>query len=104
VRVIGSKPDSLQRIPGSGTVITQKEIQRANPQDVGEMLRRVPGLEVRQENGGGLRMDVGIHGLDPGRSRHVLILEDGVPISLNPYAEPDMYYGPPSSACAGSRS
>jgi Fe(3+) dicitrate transport protein len=101
VRVIGSKPDSLQRIPGSGTVITQKEIQRANPQDVGEMLRRVPGLEVRQENGGGLRMDVGIHGLDPGRSRHVLILEDGVPVSLNPYAEPDMYYGPPIERMRG---
>ncbi|MDB4997088.1 MAG: Outer rane receptor for Fe3+-dicitrate/TonB-dependent receptor, partial [Myxococcaceae bacterium] len=48
VRVIGNKPDSLQRIPGSGTVITQKEIERAQPYDTGEMLRRVPGVQVRQ--------------------------------------------------------
>jgi Fe(3+) dicitrate transport protein len=94
VRVIGSKPESLQRIPGSGTVITAQDIQRADPYNLAEMLNRVPGVLARQEEGGGLRLDIGIRGLDPGRSRHELVLEDGVPVSLNPYAEPDMYYAP----------
>jgi Fe(3+) dicitrate transport protein len=94
VRVIGDKADALQKVPGSGTLVTTKDIERAQPQDTAEILRRVPGLTASQESGGGLRLDVGIHGLDPGRSRRVLILEDGVPVAINPYAEPDIYYVP----------
>ena len=94
VRVIGDRADALQKVPGSGTLITAKEIERAQPVDVSEMLRRVPGLIATQQESNGLRLDVGIHGLDPGRSRRVLILEDGVPVSVNPYSEPDIYYVP----------
>lgn len=94
VRVIGDKADALQKVPGSGTLVTTKEIERAQPTDVSEMLRRVPGLTATQSESNGLRLDVGIHGLDPGRSRRVLILEDGVPVSVNPYSEPDVYYVP----------
>jgi Fe(3+) dicitrate transport protein len=94
VRVIGDKADALQKVPGSGTVITTKEIEREQPFDVSEVLRRVPGLTATATESNGLRLDVGLHGLDPGRSRRVLILEDGVPISVNPYSEPDVYYVP----------
>ena len=95
VRVIGDKAAALQRVPGSGTVLGQKDLARAQPVDVAEMLRRVPGVQVRQDFGGGNRLDISIRGLEGGRSRRVLVLEDGVPISLNPYSEPDMYYAPP---------
>jgi Fe(3+) dicitrate transport protein len=101
VRVIGDKADALQKIPGSGTLVTTKEIQREQPQDVAEILRRVPGLAATQSEGGGLRLDVGIHGLDPGRSRRVLILEDGVPVAVNPYSEPDIYYVTPVERVRG---
>lgn len=94
VRVIGDRADSFRRIPGAGQRITEKELERAQPYDAAEMLRRVPGVVARQEDGGGQRFDVGIRGLDPGRARRVLVLEDGIPISINPYAEPDLYYAP----------
>lgn len=94
VRVIGERADSLQRLPGSGTVIKNEEIKRAAPVEASEMLRRVPGVQVRQDYGAGGRMDVSIRGLDAGRSRRVLLLEDGVPISINPYSEPDLYHTP----------
>jgi Fe(3+) dicitrate transport protein len=94
VRVIGDRADALQKVPGSGTLVTTREIEREQPADVAEVLRRVPGLTATTEESGGLRLDVGIHGLDPGRSRRVLILEDGVPVSVNPYSEPDIYYVP----------
>jgi len=58
------------------------------------MLNRVPGLTARQEQESGARLDIGVRGLDPGRSRNLLILEDGIPMSLNPYAEPDLYIAP----------
>jgi Fe(3+) dicitrate transport protein len=101
VRVIGGKADSLQRIPGSGTLVTKKEIERAAPLDLAEMLRRVPGVQARQEYGGGGRLDISVRGLDAGRSRRVLMLEDGIPISINPYSEPDMYYAPPVERMRG---
>jgi Fe(3+) dicitrate transport protein len=101
VRVIGSAPDALQRIPGSGNVVTAEELKRAQPFDAAEMLRRVPGIQAREEYGGGLRLDISVRGLEGGRSRRVLVLEDGVPVSLNPYAEPDMYYAPPIERMRG---
>nr|UXE44460.1 Fe(3+) dicitrate transport protein FecA [uncultured bacterium] len=101
VRVIGDKADALQKVPGSGTLVTTKEIEREQPATVAEILRRVPGLTATQEEGGGLRLDIGIHGLDPGRSRRLLVLEDGVPISVNPYAEPDIYYVPTAERVRG---
>ncbi len=101
VRVIGDKADSLQQVPGSGTRITQKEIERAAPLDLAETLRRVPGVQARQEYGGGGRLDVSVRGLDAGRSRRILMLEDGIPIAINPYSEPDMYYAPPVERMRG---
>ncbi len=95
VQVIGQKADSMQRIPGSATLIRPEEVERAQALDAAELLRRVPGVNVRQDTGAGGRLDIGLRGLDPGRSRRVLMLEDGVPIGNNPYAEPDLYYSPP---------
>lgn len=43
----------------------------------------------------GLRANIGIRGLDPDRSRTVLVLEDGVPVALAPFGEPELYYSPP---------
>lgn len=101
IRVIGDAASAIQQIPGSGHVVSKEDLRRAQPFDVGEMLRRVPGVQARQEYGGGLRLDISIRGLEGGRSRRVLVLEDGVPVSLNPYAEPDMYYSPPIERMRG---
>lgn len=95
VRVVGERADDIQKVPGSVTLITGPEMRKAQPQNVAELLRRVPGVVVRQEEGAGLRLDIGVRGLDPGRGRRVLVLEDGIPVAINPYAEADLYYQPP---------
>ncbi|MDF2692907.1 MAG: TonB-dependent receptor [Labilithrix sp.] len=95
MRIIGNRADSLQKVPGSGTVISTKDLKRAQPVDTAEMLRRVPGVQVRQEFSGGSRIDVSIRGLESGRSRRVLMLEDGIPMAINPYTEPDLNHAPP---------
>ena len=95
IKVFGDKADSLQKTPGSSYLVTNKDLQRAAPVDLAEMLRRVPGVtSARQEYGGGTRLDISIRGLDPGRSRRILMLEDGIPLALNPYSEADMYFAP----------
>ncbi|MBI5515857.1 MAG: TonB-dependent receptor [Deltaproteobacteria bacterium] len=95
VRVVGSSSRSLERVPGATTVVTERELQRTQPMTANEALRRVPGVYARDEEGMGLRPNISVRGLDPTRSRRVLLLEDGIPISLAPYSEPEMYYNPP---------
>ena len=92
---IFSDPTLLQkRIPGSLSIIQNKELKLMNPLSGNEVFRRSPGVHVVDEEGAGLRTNISIRGLDPDRSRNVLILEDGIPVALNPYGEPEMYYTP----------
>ncbi|MCS6896993.1 MAG: TonB-dependent receptor plug domain-containing protein, partial [Nitrospira sp.] len=93
--IIGTAPTALDHIPGSGKVITSESIERNHRFTINEALREVPGVHVRDEEGLGIRPNIGIRGLDPTRSRKVHIMEDGVPIMLMPYADPSSYYFPP---------
>jgi Fe(3+) dicitrate transport protein len=93
--IIGTKENALEHIPGSGRVITKESLEKNHRFTINEALREVPGVHVRDEDGLGLRPNIGIRGLDPTRSRKVHIMEDGVPIMLMPYGDPSSYYFPP---------
>ncbi len=95
VEVVGVRADALARLPGSAAVISAPELHAMQPLSANEALRTLPGVHVQEEEGLGLRANVGIRGLDPDRSRTLLVLEDGVPVALAPYGEPEMYYSPP---------
>lgn len=95
IELIGERIKQIQRIPGSAVVIPQARLASVNPASANEVFRNVPGVNVRDEEGQGLRPNIGLRGLDPTRSRKVLMLEDGVPIALAPYGEPELYYNPP---------
>ncbi len=95
VFIIGEGSQALQRIPGSGTLISSARLLNTKPLSGNEILRQIPGIHIQEEEGLGLRANISIRGLDPDRSRTVLMLEDGVPIALAPYSEPEMYYTPP---------
>lgn len=94
IDIIGRKPSLLSRIPGSADIISSTILATTQPHSGNEVFRKVTGLHVVEEEGGGLRTNVGIRGLDPDRSRTILMLEDGIPIALAPYGEPEMYYTP----------
>ncbi len=93
--VIGTGPEAMEHIPGSGRVITKETIEQNHRFSINEALREVPGVHVRDEDGFGIRPNIGIRGLDPTRSRKVHIMEDGVPIMLMPYGDSSSYYFPP---------
>lgn len=94
VDVVGVGPRALERTPGSATLVRREDIEQLAPQNAGDVLRTVPGLNVVSEDGMGLRLNIGIRGLDPNRSRQVLVLEDGIPVTMNPYGSPELYYSP----------
>jgi Fe(3+) dicitrate transport protein len=93
--VVGSASRALEQTPGSATLLRREDLRMLAPIHGGDALRTVPGVNVTAEDGMGLRLNIGIRGLDPNRSRKVLILEDGLPLSLNPYGSPELYYTPP---------
>lgn len=88
-------PATPPDFPGTVNVITQEEIDRTQPQHVGEILRRIPGINYQDEDGRGFRPDIGIRGLAPFRSRQVLFLVDGIPIQPSVYGDPAAYYSVP---------
>lgn len=94
IDIIGRKPSLLSRIPGSADIIASTSLKITQPIGANEVLRKVTGVHVVDEEGLGLRANIGIRGLDPDRSRTVLMMEDGIPIALAPYGEPEMYYTP----------
>ncbi len=95
ITVLGATSDALERIPGSATSISLRQIEQMQPLSANDVLRTVPGVHIQDEEGAGLRANIGIRGLDPDRSRTVLVLEDGIPVALAPYGEPELYYSPP---------
>ena len=94
VHVSGRAPRPLDHVPGTAAVVRKQDLQQLAPQGAGDVLRTVSGVNVAPEDGMGLRQNVGFRGLDPNRSRKTLILEDGLPVTLNPYGAPELYYGP----------
>jgi Fe(3+) dicitrate transport protein len=101
VEVIGARSEDLDAVPGSAHRATEEDLTLQQPLSANEVLRTLPGVHVVDEDGLGLRPNIGFRGLDPDRSRSVLVLEDGVPISLAPYGEPEMYYNPPIERMLG---
>lgn len=91
--VIGAAPSA--EIPGAATVVPAAEFERSQPLSINDVLRRVPGLYIRSEEGLGLRPNIGFRGLNPTRSTEVLLLEDGVPLTYAPYGDNATYYHPP---------
>lgn len=95
IEILAQRDRILSKVPGSVSVLDFKCIRKIAPMHGNELFRKIPGLNVVDEEGAGLRLNIGIRGLDPDRSRNVLVLEDGIPVALNPYGEPELYFTPP---------
>jgi len=94
VSVTGTKAEQ-QRLPGSVAVLDQQVLEDSRVFTVNEALRKLPGLNVRDEEGFGLRPNIGLRGLNPTRSTKITLLEDGVPLAYAPYGDNASYYFPP---------
>lgn len=94
IDVIGSY-ENLKTISGSANVVDKKVLESSRVFTVNEALRKVPGINVRDEEGLGLRPNIGIRGLNPTRSTKTTLLEDGIPLAYAPYGDNASYFHPP---------
>ncbi len=92
---IAETPEVVERIPGSVVVLDQQLLETSRVFSTSEALRKSSGVNVRDEEGFGLRPNIGIRGLNPTRSTKVLLLEDGIPLTYAPYGDNASYYHPP---------
>ena len=88
-------PAALLRIPGSYQSLEPTQLENARVFNFSEALRKFSGVVIRDEEGFGLRPNIGIRGTNPTRSTKVLLLEDGVPLAYAPYGDNSSYYHPP---------
>ena len=69
---------SAAQVASSVTVVTSEEIERRQLRLVTDVLRRVPGVDVRRTGGPGTTTSIFVRG---GNSNHVLVLLDGVELN-----------------------
>ncbi len=80
-------------ISGSVSVIDNKTITESGAQNIGEIITRAPGVNFLDEDGRGLKPNIGLRGLNPNRDRSVLVLVDGkFPVGMTLYGDPAGYY------------
>ncbi len=93
IMVIG-EASAAARLPGSAHYLDRQEGSPQVFDDVHKLLREVPGVNLREEEGFGLRPNIGMRGTGSERSSKITMMEDGVLIAPAPYSAPAAYYFP----------
>lgn len=66
--------------------------------NVRQVLAKVPGLSVWENDGSGIQVGVAARGLSPNRSWEFNVRQDGFDISAEMFGYPEAYYSPPMEA------
>lgn len=93
VTIFGNN-QAVETTPGSGMVIDQAYLDDFAITDIMRVLTRVPGIYITEEDGYGLRPNIGMRGNSADRSEKITVMEDGVLAAPAPYASPAAYYFP----------
>ncbi len=100
VSVVGSAEDAKD-MPASASYIGTEEIRDQSYSDINRILRKAPGVNIREEDGFGLFPNISFRGVDTTRSAKITVMEDGVMIAPAPYSAPAAYFNPAGGRMSG---
>ena len=94
ITITSTANDPNKHISGSAVVLTQKDLMLFDQSDANTILQNQPGVYAQQEDGWGLRMNIGIRGTGTLRSSRITLMEDGILTAPAAYSAPEAYYTP----------
>lgn len=92
--IIESVPEKPRNLGGSSHEVGEELLEAFEYDNPDSVLRQVPGVYVRSEDGFGLRPNIGLRGGNSERSKKVTLMEDGILFAPAPYSAPAAYYFP----------
>jgi Fe(3+) dicitrate transport protein len=93
IYITGGKDEVLKQ-PGSATLIDDIALEAFEYTDLHRILNAVPGVNIQEEDGYGLRPNIGLRGTSPERSKKITVMENGILSGPAPYSAPAAYYFP----------
>ncbi len=75
-------------------VVSKSELAQFRYTDIHRIVGRIPGVYISEEDGLGLRPNIGVRGTGSLRMEKLNVMEDGILIAPAPYASPAAYYSP----------
>lgn len=88
---------SVKSFPGARTVVQKESIEATGATNVGDVLRRIPGVQSTDNSstaGSAISLNVGVRGLTGRYSPRSTVLLDGIPLAVAPYGQPQLSFAP----------
>ncbi|MFL9926810.1 TonB-dependent siderophore receptor [Herbaspirillum lusitanum] len=87
--------NSVKTYPGARTVVKKDEIENTGAVSIGDLLRRIPGVQASDNSGtagSAIALNIGVRGLAGRYSPRSTILLDGIPLASAPYGQPQLSF------------
>ncbi|MFM0737046.1 TonB-dependent siderophore receptor [Paraburkholderia xenovorans] len=89
--------NNVKTFAGARTVVDKEDIKQSGATSIGDVLRRVPGVQSTDNSGtagSAVSLNIGVRGLTGRYTPRSTVLLDGIPLAVAPYGQPQLSFAP----------